>query len=114
ARPDGGAGLGAGRGELLRFAAADVDDPKLPVAAARRFEEDALTVGRPARVAILFLGRGELPRRGGPIRRSEPEVGLRLVGGRVGDRGHRVDDPFAIRAYLRVGDALEFEQVVDR
>src|SRR5581483_10209903 len=60
-RPDAITRFGANGGQLPRFAAAQIDDPELIVAAAVGLEKNVLTVRAPAWMAIFFVGVGKLP-----------------------------------------------------
>ena len=84
-------------------------------AVAQRFERDPFSIGRPARVPIVFRRVRELARRGarrGAVRpnRNQPDVAVRavLVLEHVGDD---VGHASAVRGDLRIGDAFEAEEI---
>jgi hypothetical protein len=99
-------------GDDGRRGAVDRGAPDLLLAVLLGEEQQVMTVGQPARAALAVRVRGELDR-GLAVEADHPQVAAAAVVREVG-LAQGVDDAAAVRADLRVADAVEGEQVAGR
>lgn len=114
AAPDGGFGTCAEVGQLRGFAAkCQVENVQLAGSTAIGLEEDFGAIWAPAGMRIGFPRTGNRPRWRFAITIGDPEVRVLFVGRNVGNFGHLIDNFFAIRRDLWVGDPFELEKIVE-
>ena len=99
-------------GHLVRFAAGDGQAPHLRTAGARRQEEQALAVRRPAGMEVGRLVRGE-PAGFRAVEGRDPDVRPPAVGRQI-RCPDREGNRRPVRRHLRVGEPFHRQHVVDR
>jgi hypothetical protein len=100
-------------GDPLGLALAEPQSPHLRAARAVRQEVERAAVGGPARARIVARGIQQAPRLGLAVAHHQPEAGVRLVGGEISIALH-IHHVTTIRGELRIADAFERDEVLDR
>ena len=109
--PDRLARAGRDAGHAAGFTTGQVQhiDLRDIVALALGGKGDAAAVGRPGRIALARLGRGQAARRRRSVGRHDPQVADRAIL-LIGWFAQRIDHPFAVRARHRRADTLHHPQ----